>query len=146
MAGRGEKGLLISTAIFTFAAYSEATRDGLSLARTCGVSAASSCAAWGAGPARSRVVTDQLCPSIIANRAPSVPLMFAAPRWGAGGTTRLIGDAIVTATIDVSPLLVGAAISRHGTDLTRVPAACTAGVGGTQRGQPCPAEVLRGTD
>jgi restriction system protein len=29
MAGRGEKGLLISTAIFTPAAYSEATRDGV---------------------------------------------------------------------------------------------------------------------
>jgi restriction system protein len=29
MAGRGEKGLLITTASFTAAAYSEATRDGV---------------------------------------------------------------------------------------------------------------------
>lgn len=47
----------------------------------------------------------------------AAPLILAAARWGAGRGTRLLGDAIVTATFLASPLLVGAAIGRHGTQL-----------------------------
>jgi hypothetical protein len=50
-------------------------------------------------------------------RVLAAPLILAAARWGSGRVTRLIGDAIVLATIAVSPLLVGAAIGRDGGDL-----------------------------
>lgn len=47
----------------------------------------------------------------------AAPLILAAARWGTGRTTRLLGDAIVAATVIVSPLLVGAAIGGHGLQL-----------------------------
>jgi len=47
----------------------------------------------------------------------AAPLILAAARWETGPTTRLLGDAIVAATMIVSPLLVGAAIGDHGLQL-----------------------------
>lgn len=47
----------------------------------------------------------------------AAPLILAAARWGTGRTTRLVGDVIVTGTLLASPLLVGAALGRHGTEL-----------------------------
>jgi hypothetical protein len=47
----------------------------------------------------------------------AAPLILAAARWAAGPITRLLGDAIVAAIVIVNPLLVGAAIGKHGTGL-----------------------------
>jgi len=50
-------------------------------------------------------------------RVLAAPLILAAARWGTGRTTRAIGDAVVAATLLANPLLVGAALGRHGTEL-----------------------------
>jgi len=50
-------------------------------------------------------------------RVLAAPLILAAARWGTGPITRLLGDAIVASTLLASPLLVGAALGRHGTEL-----------------------------
>lgn len=50
-------------------------------------------------------------------RVLAAPLILAAARWGTGRATRLLGDVLVTATLLASPLLVGAALGRHGTEL-----------------------------
>ncbi len=47
----------------------------------------------------------------------AAPLILAVTGWATSRITRTIGDAVVTATVLVSPLLVGAAIGRHGSQL-----------------------------
>jgi hypothetical protein len=50
-------------------------------------------------------------------RVLTAPLILATAHWGRGLVTRALGDAIVAATLLVSPLLVGGALGRHGTGL-----------------------------
>lgn len=50
-------------------------------------------------------------------RVLAAPLILAASGWATSRITRAVGDTIVLATVLVSPLLVGAAIGRHGSQL-----------------------------
>jgi hypothetical protein len=50
-------------------------------------------------------------------RVLAAPVILAATRWGTGPITRGLADAIVIVVVLSSPLLVGAALGRHGTQL-----------------------------
>lgn len=52
-------------------------------------------------------------------RVLAAPVILVAARWSEQRVTCLLGDVIVAAIVVGSPLMVGAALGRHGTDLLR---------------------------
>ena len=52
-------------------------------------------------------------------RVLAAPVILAGARWAEHRATRLAGDTIVAAIIVCSPLAVGAAVGRHGSELVR---------------------------